>query len=33
LLNTGGGIVYDSNPDFEIEETHLKAQSILNLFE
>jgi anthranilate/para-aminobenzoate synthase component I len=30
LLNTGGGIVYDSEPDFEVAETYLKAQSFFN---
>ncbi len=30
LLNTGGGVVYDSEPDFEVAETYLKAQSFFN---
>ncbi len=33
VLNTGGGIVYDSEPDFEIAETYLKAQSFFQFFE
>lgn len=29
VLNTGGGIVYDSKPAFECEETHLKAETFV----
>jgi anthranilate/para-aminobenzoate synthase component I len=32
LLNVGGGIVQDSIPDFEIEETYVKAQGFFELF-
>ncbi|HEY9885894.1 MAG TPA: anthranilate synthase component I family protein, partial [Vampirovibrionales bacterium] len=33
ICNVGGGIVYDSDPDFENEETYLKAKGLLDLFE
>ncbi|MDJ0626246.1 MAG: anthranilate synthase component I family protein [Candidatus Caenarcaniphilales bacterium] len=30
LLNVGGGIVWDSEPEMENEETYIKARSVLN---
>jgi anthranilate/para-aminobenzoate synthase component I len=32
LLNVGGGIVADSEPEFELEETYVKANAFLKLF-
>jgi len=31
ILNVGGGIVFDSDLDFELEETYLKAKSFLEI--
>ncbi len=32
LLNVGGGIVFDSDPDFENQETYIKANSFIKAF-